>query len=216
MTAGSPENLFAYTPEQLTDLPPGAVALALGCGNPVVAASPKAGESVVDLGCGGGLDSLLAVKCVGNGGSVVGVDRLPPMLRRARFCANEAWAQRALFVCADLEALPFAAGFFDVAISNNAFNLLPDRLRALREAFRVLRAGGRLAVADTVTTVAAVLPSGRPEDAADAWAGFPTLGEYESAAPEAGFTDLSFTLGPVMPRSGKVKARPLMLTGSKP
>lgn len=207
------DNLFAYSPEQLAGLPKGAIDLSLGCANPVLVARLRPGEIVVDLGCGGGIDTLLAARNVGEGGLVVGVDRLPPMLQRAQSYAQQAGLASALFVCADLTALPFPHDTLDVAISNNALNLLANRRHALAEAFRVLKAGGRFILADSVETG---VPTSDQRADLDAWANLPTLKEYEETLPAVGFVGLDFSLGPVLRHSGPVLARPMLVVGAKP
>jgi arsenite methyltransferase len=137
-----------YTAEQLASLPAGARDWALGVGNPLAWAGLRAGEIVVDLGCGSGIDTLLAAEQVGPTGRAVGVDFLDEMIDRARAFATEAGVTNAAFHHAEMEALPLADGSADVVISNGSINLSARKSRVLAEAHRVLRPGGRLCVAD--------------------------------------------------------------------
>jgi len=138
-----------YSDEERAGLPEGAVRWALGVGNPVRRAGLVPGERVLDLGCGGGIDSILAAKRVGPGGRVVGLDLLEEMLGRAR--ANAAAAgvsDRCQFVRGEMESIPLPDASVDVVISNGVVNLSPRKSRVLAEVYRVLRPGGRLAMAD--------------------------------------------------------------------
>jgi arsenite methyltransferase len=137
-----------YTEEQLAVLPSGAREWALGVGNPVARADLRAGEVVVDLGCGAGIDALLAATAVGPDGRVIGVELLPEMVRRADSFAARMGAGNVEFRRAEMEALPVADSSADVVISNGAINLSARKSRVLAEAHRVLRPGGRLCVAD--------------------------------------------------------------------
>ena len=137
-----------YTDEDLAWLPVGARDWALGVGAPVQHAGLRAGEDVADLGCGAGIDSLLAAREVGSEGQVVGVDILPSMTDRARGFADEAGLGNVEFVTAPMEELPLDDASVDVVVSNGAINLTARKSRVLAEAHRILRPGGRMAVAD--------------------------------------------------------------------
>jgi arsenite methyltransferase len=138
-----------YGREDLASLPQNAIDWALGVGDPVRHAGLAGGEVVLDLGCGGGIDTVLAAQAVGRAGEVIGLDLLPEMCDRALAAAEEAGvADRCRFVEGEMEDLPLPDGSVDVVISNGVINLSPRKSRALAEVARVLRPGGRLCVAD--------------------------------------------------------------------
>lgn len=166
---GEPVVRRLYNDTELSEVPLGAVEWALGVGNPVRYALLEPGQTVLDVGSGGGIDTILSARRVGPSGNAIGLDILEEMCTRARRNAAEAgvdhWTQ---FVRGEMEAIPLPDGSVDVVISNGVLNLSARKSRALAEIFRLLRPGGRICVADL--TVEGELP---PELANDqsAWAG---------------------------------------------
>lgn len=170
---------------------PGGADMGLGCGNPGAIASLAPGEVVVDLGAGGGLDCFLAAPQVGPAGRVIGVDMTPDMLSKARANAARGRFDNVEFRLGEIEHLPLADGIADVVISNCVINLSPDKPQVFREAFRVLKPGGRLAVSDVVAT--AVLPDAiarSPALIAGCMGNASLIGDIESMLAAAGFRDI--------------------------
>ncbi len=157
-----------YAAEELAGIPESASGFSLGCGNPTAVAGLRPGETVLDLGSGGGLDCLLAAAQVGAGGRVIGLDMTPEMIDLARKNAREAGAGNVEFRLGAMEEMPVESNSIDVILSNCVVNLSPDKDAVFREAYRVLRPGGRFCVSDIVALRA--LP---PEVLADLslWAG---------------------------------------------
>jgi len=180
-----------YTAEELSNLPQEAVAAAAGCGNPTAIAGLREGETVLDLGSGGGIDVILAAHKVGPKGKAIGVDMTDEMISLANKNAAEAGVENVEFRKGDIEELPVEDSSVDVIISNCVINLAPDKDRVFAEAYRVLKPGGRLMVSDIVTDGG--LPDHIKKDL-DSWAGCVAGAvdsrEYVKKLKEAGFTEV--------------------------
>ncbi|HBK05683.1 MAG TPA: arsenite S-adenosylmethyltransferase [Acetobacteraceae bacterium] len=187
---------MGYSAEELAAVPEGAN-LGLGCGNPQAIAGIKPGEVVVDLGSGAGFDCFLAARQVGPAGRVIGVDMTHEMLNKARGNAAAVGVANVEFRLGEIEHLPIADNTADVILSNCVINLVPDKAQVFREAFRVLRAGGRLAISDVVNTAPL-----SPDLAADhglicgCVAGAAPSVEIQAWLADAGFIDISITVKP--------------------
>lgn len=181
---------LGYTADDLAKAPSGAD-MGLGCGNPRAIASLQAGEVVIDLGAGGGFDCFLAAHEVGVQGLVIGVDMTPDMLSKARANAEKGQYQNVDFRLGEIEHLPIADATADVIISNCVINLSPNKAQVFREAFRVLKPGGRLAISDVVATVE--LPEAMRNDAgliAGCMGNASLIEDLEVMMVAAGFTDV--------------------------
>ena len=187
---------MGYSAEDLAAVPDGAN-LGLGCGNPQAIAAMQPGEVVIDLGSGAGFDCLLAARQVGATGRVIGVDMTHEMLKKARENAARVSASNVEFRLGELEHLPVADNTADVILSNCVINLVPDKAQVFREAFRVLKPGGRLAISDVVNTKPLA-----PELAGDrallcgCVAGAAPVLEVETWLKSVGFQDVRITVKP--------------------
>jgi SAM-dependent methyltransferase len=160
--------LLGYQQEWLGGIPEPSIASFAGTGNPFSVGTLRQGERVVDVGCGGGIDSLIAARMVGSSGEVIGVDMTPAMVAKARGCAAAADMTNVDFREGFGEALPVDDAWADVVISNGVLNLMPDKDAALREMARVLKPGGRLQIGDILVQKA--VPQNAKEDIA-LWTG---------------------------------------------
>ena len=178
---------LGYTAEDVSSVPSGAN-MGLGCGNPQAIANLKSGETVLDLGSGGGFDCFLAVRQVGDSGHVIGVDMTPEMVSKARDNAEKSGYRNVEFRLGEIESLPVADNTVDVIISNCVINLSPDKPRVFADAYRVLKPGGRLAVSDIVAF--AELPEDTRRDMAlytGCMAGASLVSEVEAMLLATGF-----------------------------
>lgn len=168
--------------------------LGLGCGNPQALASLTEGETVVDLGSGAGFDCFLAAQEVGKAGQVIGVDMTPEMVEKARANATENESENVEFRLGEIEHLPVSDDSIDVIISNCVVNLSPNKPQVFREAFRVLRPGGRLAISDVVMT--ADVPQdlrADPNSVASCVAGASTIDRLQKMLTDAGFEHIDIS-----------------------
>jgi arsenite methyltransferase len=193
-SSDEPFGATRYDAAERETLPDGAVAASLGCGNPLAVADLDEGDTVLDLGSGGGIDVLLSAKRVGPTGRAYGLDMTDEMLELARRNAAEAGVTNAEFLKGRIEAVPLPDATVDVVISNCVINLSTDKPAVLAEAFRVLRPGGRFGVSDVVAEDH-LSPAERAERGQ--WvgciAGALTFGEYRAGLAAAGFTDVDIT-----------------------
>jgi len=184
---------LGYSADDLMSVPGGSD-MGLGCGNPKVIASLEEGETVVDLGSGGGFDCFLASREVGNSGRVIGVDMTPAMLSKARKNAKTGSYSNVEFRLGEIEFLPVANETADVVISNCVINLSPDKQQVFHEMFRILKPGGRVAVSDVVAS--RELPDEVKNDLelySACISGASLIEELEEYMKQAGFEDISIT-----------------------
>ncbi|MBW2439442.1 MAG: arsenite methyltransferase [Deltaproteobacteria bacterium] len=185
--------LMGYSKQDLACAPEGAN-MGLGCGNPVALASLQPGETVVDLGSGGGFDCFLAAKQVGETGQVIGVDMTPDMISKARANAAKIQAKNVEFRLGEIEHLPVADDTADIIMSNCVINLSPDKLSVFREAYRILKPGGRLAISDVLAIAA--LPDEIRQNLALVSAcigGAATIDDTRAMLTQAGFENIKIT-----------------------
>jgi SAM-dependent methyltransferase len=181
---------LGYSEGDLDSVPDGAD-MGLGCGNPRAIASIKPGETVLDLGSGGGFDCFLAAAETGESGRVIGVDMTPTMVSKARHNADRGNYAQVEFRLGEIEYLPVANDTVDVIISNCVINLSPDKKQVFSEAFRVLKNGGRLAISDVVASTE--LPQEIRDDLqlySGCMAGASQIRELEQILADSGFTDI--------------------------
>src|SRR5512142_2383843 len=183
-----------YPVDMLTELPQDITSFSLGCGDPITLAALLPGQTVLDLGSGGGLDCFLAARKVGETGHVIGVDMTPEMITKATAAAKRLNVPNVEFRPGFLEELPVESNTVDVAISNCVINLAPDKSKVFAEVFRVLKPGAKMAVSDIVTD------GPLPDDvkhSLSAWAGCVAgaldIRDYKAALSGAGFTQIEVT-----------------------
>ena len=184
---------LGYSEDDLSAVPDGAD-MGLGCGNPRAIASLKEGETVVDLGSGGGFDAFLSAREVGESGHVIGVDMTPTMISKARKNAEKGKFSQVEFRLGEIEHLPVADNTADIIISNCVINLSPNKQQVFNDAFRILKPGGRLAVSDVVASTE--MPEEMKNDPilhAGCMAGAELIGNIQAMLEHAGFVDIQIT-----------------------
>lgn len=194
--SGATAGLLGYDQDQLAAVPVGAD-LGLGCGNPTAIAALRPGQTVLDLGSGGGFDCFIAARQVGPSGRVIGVDMTPEMVALARTNAGKIDAANVEIRLGEIEHLPVADASIDVVLSNCVINLSPDKPAVFAEAFRVLKPGGHLAVSDVVA-IGPIPVELRDQAAALAGcvAGAAPIDDVRAMLERAGFADIEIALSP--------------------
>jgi len=172
-----------------TDLPTEALSVVASCGNPLANVTVQGGETVLDLGSGGGVDVFRVSKLVGGTGKVIGLDATPEMIFRARETAKKYDCSNVEFRLGEIEHMPIESSTVDLVISNCVLNLVPDKKSAFREIHRVLKPGGRISVSDMVATKEdrKII---KPEEWAACIAGAVTIDKYRKILEKAGFRDI--------------------------
>ncbi|HED33300.1 MAG TPA: arsenite methyltransferase [Gammaproteobacteria bacterium] len=181
---------LGYSEDDLQKVPEGAD-MGLGCGNPNAIAALQTGETVIDLGSGGGFDAFLAASAVGETGRVIGVDMTPEMISKARNNASKAGYNNVEFRLGEIEHLPIADNTVDTIISNCVINLSPNKLQVFKDAFRILKPGGRLAISDVVSSTE--LPDSIKNDTqlySACVSGASSIDELTTIMQTAGFKDI--------------------------
>lgn len=193
---GDQSQMLGYSAADVAAVGDGAD-LGLGCGNPTAIASLQPGETVLDLGSGGGFDAFLAARAVGPTGRVIGVDMTAEMIARARGNARKLETTNVEFRLGEIEHLPVADGTVDVILSNCVINLSPEKAAVFREAFRVLRDGGRLAISDVVA-IGPIPDELRTAAASVAGCigGAALLDDVKRMLADAGFSSVDVTIAP--------------------
>lgn len=198
---GSGSLAMGYTRDDIASVPEGAD-LGLGCGNPQAIAALRPGDTVLDLGSGAGFDCFLAARRVGATGRVIGVDMTAEMVSKARSNARRVGAQNVEFRLGEIEHLPVPDASVDVILSNCVINLSPDKAAVFRDAFRVLKPGGRLAISDVVAIQAMPRELAESVEALTGCvAGSASVDELRALLREAGFEDVAIE---PRPESGKI------------
>ena len=183
-----------YGPSERDELPEAAALASLGCGNPIAVADLDPGETVLDLGSGGGIDVFLSARRVGPTGKAYGLDMTDEMLALAKKNQREAGVENVEFLKGYMEEIPLPSGSVDVVISNCVINLSADKAKVFAEMFRVLKTGGRIGISDVVSSDE-LSPEQRLErgDFAGCIAGALSFREYSDGLAAAGFSDVSIT-----------------------
>lgn len=215
-------NTTLYDAQLLEGLPADVTNISLGCGDPVSIASLKPGETVLDLGSGGGIDCFLAGRQVGDSGYVIGVDMTPDMLMKANSNKVKMGVHNVEFRRGQIEALPVTDNSIDVVMSNCVINLSPDKPAVFREALRVLKPGGRVSISDIVTE-GDFSPELRADTAqwAECVTGAIDVAEYTGMMQAVGFVDVQVvdkngTEGIIETKSGMPRTYSARITGYKP